>query len=497
MTQDPQASSAQGTSAPVFSPAQIAQSLRVPVLLLLTSAAVWLLIASVLALIASIKFHSPNFLADTPWLTYGRVRPAWLDSLVYGFCLQAGLAIGLWLLALLGQRPLIGSLPALIGGVFWNFGLTIAIPGILAGDTTGFETIEIPGYAAVFLFSGWLLIGIPALLTFHYRVRRTVYVSLWFILAALFWFPWIYSTACLLLISYPVRGVAQAVIDWWYAQNLVNVCLTMAGLGAAFFVVPRLTPRPLHSRYLALFSFWVLILFTSWGGIPGNAPVPAWMPTVSQIADLLTLLLFCAVALNIYQTRWAPGTASKSSAPLAGVPPATTALRFVIVGIASFAIAGFMHFSAAWLDPVHVLHYTWFSPARLVLHVYGFFALVVFGASYYFLPLLAGAPFSWPRLVRIHFWLAVVGLTLIVLPLGIAGVIQAVQFNKGVPFTSIARLAIHFLRVTTIGELLLLFGNALFFVNIAGLLRQLYRAQVVPVYETVTEDLFHIAESKA
>ncbi len=486
-----------GTTTPVFDPAALWRSLRVPILLLLTSAAVWLLAASVFALIGSTKFHSPRFLSDTPWLTYGRVRPAWFDALVYGFCLQAGLAIGLWLIAGLGQRTLLGSLAATVGGVFWNVGLTIGVPGILAGDSSGFEGFELPGYSVVFLFIGWLLIAIPALVTFHYRARRTVYVSLWFVLAALFWFPWIYSTACLLLISYPVRGMAQAVIAWWYSQNLTDVCLTMLGLAAAFYLVARITARPLHSRYLALFAFWVLALFTSWGGIPANAPVPAWMPTVSQISDLLNLLVLCAGALNVYQTGGPKISAAKAPANSGVSPQTATPLAFVLVGTAFFVVAGFMRFAASWLDPVHLLQFTWFSPARSILHIYGFVVLILFGAAYYLLPLITGIEFSWPKLVRIHYWLAVSGLTLIVLPFAISGVIQAVQLNNpSVPFMNTVKVANHFLRIASLGELLLLIGHVLFLANLAGLLRQLYQSHVIPVYETATEDLFRTAEGK-
>src|ERR1043165_4748151 len=75
---------------------------RMPLFVLFVSAAIWLIIASVFGLISSIKFHSPGFLADIPQLTYGRVRPAYVDALIYGFGLQAGLGVSLWLLARLG-----------------------------------------------------------------------------------------------------------------------------------------------------------------------------------------------------------------------------------------------------------------------------------------------------------------------------------------------------------------------------------------------------------
>src|SRR5512137_2793687 len=77
-------------------PAEIDASCRLPLVVLFLSAAVWLVIGSAFALIASIKFHAPGFLADSAWLTYGRVRPAGTSSLLYGFCVQAGLGVGLW-----------------------------------------------------------------------------------------------------------------------------------------------------------------------------------------------------------------------------------------------------------------------------------------------------------------------------------------------------------------------------------------------------------------
>src|SRR5579859_4973351 len=77
-------------------------SCRLPLLVLFISAAKWLVIAWVFELIASLKFHNPGFLADYPWLTYGRVHPAFTNSVIYGFCLQAGLGITLWLFAQMG-----------------------------------------------------------------------------------------------------------------------------------------------------------------------------------------------------------------------------------------------------------------------------------------------------------------------------------------------------------------------------------------------------------
>jgi cytochrome c oxidase cbb3-type subunit 1 len=62
--------------------AAIDASCRLPLVVLFLSAAVWLLAASGFGLIASIKFHAPGFLADSAWLTYGRVRPAGVNAML-------------------------------------------------------------------------------------------------------------------------------------------------------------------------------------------------------------------------------------------------------------------------------------------------------------------------------------------------------------------------------------------------------------------------------
>src|SRR5208337_4168695 len=175
--------------------AQIDASCRVPLLLLFLSAAVWLVLGSMLALVASLKFHAPNLLAGAAWLTYGRLHPAWWNALLYGFCVQAGLGAGLWMLARLGGAKLLLDWLATAGAVLWNFGLTVGVLGILRGHSTGYESFELPSYSAAILFIAYLVIGAAGLINFHGRRQLALFVSQWFVFTALFWFPWIYSTA--------------------------------------------------------------------------------------------------------------------------------------------------------------------------------------------------------------------------------------------------------------------------------------------------------------
>lgn len=432
------------------------------------SAAAWLVLASVLGLIASLKFHAPNLLSGHPWLTYGRVHPAALNSLVYGFAIPSGLGVGLWLLCHLGRTKLAHSALIGAGALLWNLGVTAGVLGILAGDSTGFEWLEMPRYASTVLFFAYAMIGIGGVLTFHQRRESALYISQWFILAALFWFPWIYSTANLLLVIRPVRGVMQPIIAWWYAGNLTTIWLAFIGIAAIFYFLPKITQRPLHSNYLGIFAFWTLAFFGSWGNVPAGTPLPAWIPAVSMMAAVLTIVPVLAVAVNCHRTL--QGQYSKLTA--------NPVLAFIIFGALAYVIAGLLGAVAAVDHHAEVVGFTWFLPAQAQLAISGFFVLTMFGAVYYIVPRLTRAEFS-PAGVRWHLWLAVLGVVLYVVPLLIGGVVQGHWLNQTeTPVLDVLKSTLPFFRASTTGELLMVLGNLVFLLNVLGLLNRVRRVSM-------------------
>src|SRR6266576_3727683 len=65
--------------------AYIDASTRVPVLMFYTSAIAWLILGTVLAMVVSFKLHSPDLLSGISFLTWGRLRPAHMNVMVYGW----------------------------------------------------------------------------------------------------------------------------------------------------------------------------------------------------------------------------------------------------------------------------------------------------------------------------------------------------------------------------------------------------------------------------
>ena len=84
--------------------AEIDRSLRHPVMFFFTSGAAWLAVAILLGIISSAKLHSPDFLSGCSFLTYGRVQPAHMNALIYGWGCQAAFGSLVWLMARLSRQ---------------------------------------------------------------------------------------------------------------------------------------------------------------------------------------------------------------------------------------------------------------------------------------------------------------------------------------------------------------------------------------------------------
>src|SRR5881409_2953522 len=161
--------SAAASDAEQLERARIDASTRVPVLMFYASAMVWLLIGTLLAGFVSFKLHSPDWFSDVSFLTWGRLRPVHMNIMVFGWASMAGIGTSIWLMARLCRTTLRHPLLLMAGAGFWNLGVMIGVVAILAGDSTGFEWLEFPPYAALVLFVAYSLIASWAVLMFRFR----------------------------------------------------------------------------------------------------------------------------------------------------------------------------------------------------------------------------------------------------------------------------------------------------------------------------------------
>lgn len=447
---------------------EIDASTKVPALFFLGSAVLWLLVGTAFALISSFKLHTPNYFGDIEWLTFGRTRTAHLNAVIYGWSVNAAFAVAFWLMARLSRSVLRHSGLLMIAGAFWNIGVTIGIIGILAGDSTSIEWLEMPPYATPLLFVAYALIGAWALITFRFGKSGHIYVSQWYLLAALFWFPWLYSIAQIMLIVEPARGTVQALVNWWFAHNVLGLWFTPIGLAAVYYFLPKVLGKPIHSYYLSILGFWSLALFYNWAGVHHliGGPVPAWVLSAGIAASFMMAIPVIVTGINHHMTMVGSFSALKYS----------PTLRFIVFGAVSYTITSLIGSLMADRQVSEVVHFTHFTVAHAHQGMYAFFTMVMFGSIYYILPRVLLKEWPSAMLISVHFWTVAVGITVYVVGLSIGGIKQGLEMNNAdIPFlstttASVVTNTIPYLLSRSLSGVLMTIGHLAFAVNFTWML---------------------------
>ncbi len=400
----------------------IDESCKWPCLVFFTTGTAWLVIGSLFALVASIKLHTPRFMSDDAWLTFGRVRPAHLDSVVFGWASLTGIGTSLWLMCRLCRTPLRYPAMLVLAAILWNVGVLVGTIAVLSGHSTGVEWLEFPPYSTFLLFIAFGIVAIWAMVTFGQRQSGHVYVSQWYLFGALFWFPWLYATVQILIIGHLTSGMGQMSVQWWFAHNVLGLWFTPIGLATIYYLVPKVIGRPIYSYYLSILGFWSLALFYSWAGSHHfiSGPAPAWLVTASIVGSVMMIIPVSTVAINHHMT------VRKHFAVMRFSPT----LRFIVFGAMSYTLVSVQGSSMSLHvlnEPTHFSHYT---IAHAHLGLYAFFTMTMFGAMYYIVPRLTGREWSSSKLIRIHFWFAAIGIFMYWGFLSLGGLIQGFEMNQ-------------------------------------------------------------------
>ncbi len=431
--------------------AEIDDSAAGPVVLFLLSAVLWLLAGTFFGLAASIKFNLPDWLGSVPALTFGRIRPAHLNTMVYGWASMAGAGILVWMTARLCrvrvQWPSLLWLSALI----WNLGVAAGTISLLAGYSTGLEWLEFPRFSAALIGLAFVLFALSVARTFHFRKVEHLYVSLWYTLAALLWFPILYTVANIR----PYSGVMEAAMNWWYGHNALTVWFTPIGLAIAYYFIPKVLGRPIHSYYLGLLGFWSFALFYNWNGIHHliGGPLPTWLITVSIVASIMMVLPVLAVAVNHHLTMIGHFRMLRYS----------PTLRFVVFGAMSYTAVSLQGSFQALRTVNEITHFTQWTIAHAHVGLYAFVTMSLFGAFYYVLPRVAKWEWPYPKLIKLHFWLVAVGVTIYVVSLTIGGLLQGLYMtDPAKPFIASVNVTKPYLGLRSLAGTLMMLGHFVF-----------------------------------
>ncbi|MEO1858164.1 MAG: cbb3-type cytochrome c oxidase subunit I [Rubritalea sp.] len=443
--------------------AQIDRSLRHPVMFFFTSGAAWLALSLILGVIASAKSHSPGFLGDCSILSYGRVFQAHMATFLYGWGAQAAFGVIIWLMARLSRQESNKAGVILTIGHVWNAVIGAGTLAILLGGGTGKAWMYFPTWVWPVLLTCYLGIGIWSVIAFRVRRGGHVYISQWYLMAALFWFPWVFLSGNLFINTFAEsgNGVMAAGINAWFRSAILFLFFTPVAIASAYYITPKVTGRPVYSYKLALLGFWSLAVIGPWAGMQKvmGAPIPSFLQFAGAGAAILFIIPALCVAVNILKT-----TVGKSSA-VAHSP----SLRFTIAGVigllATTVIGGLLSLPDA-------LRYTQFAFGGTygyeILALYGFFSMTMFGAIYFIVPRVTNREWISGGLIRQHFWLSLYGVVFIGLFCCVLGAFMhgEVLENLDEPFSSArGRLLAYTVGVTT-GWVFVALANLFFCIHL-------------------------------
>ncbi len=428
------------------------QSSAFPVFMFIAFACMWLLVGSTAGLISSIKLHAPDWLVSEAWMTFGRLRTVHLTAVLYGWITNAALGMILWVLPrLLGTR-LLGGIWAMLGGALINTGIAGGIGAIGTGWSDGMEYLEIPWQFAIFIFIGFVLVILPVLFTLVNRKVEHLYVSAWYMVAALLWIALLFLVGKVPGVH---TGVQQATTNWWYGHNVLGLWFTPVSVGCIYYFLPKIIGRPVRSYNLSILGFWTLAFF--YGQVGGHhligGPVPGWLTTLSIVQSLMMVIPVIAFSINM-------GGTLKGRMHLARYSPT---LRFMMFG-------GLMYFASSVQGSLEALrsvnqvaHFTHFTVAHAHLGAYAFVSMVLFGAIYFMMPRVLNWEWPFPKMITLHFWLAAIGVSIYFVGLSIGGWLQGVaMLDAARPFIESVNVTVPWLKWRSVGGGLMVLGHLVF-----------------------------------
>lgn len=455
-TQADQTESPQGRDGESFFP----KNSRRLILFIFATATLWLVVGSSFGLIASLKLHLPDWLNGSAALTFGRMRTMHLNLVIYGWLSLGMMGVALWMIPTIFATKLRLPSLAMIGAVVLNFAVGAGVWAIGSGWTDGLEWLEIPWQIDIFIALAIFLFVIPLLVTAKHRKVRHIYVTGWYYLGAMLWFPILFIVANIPDLHI---GVQQATVNWWFAHNVLGLWLTPLGLGAAYYLLPRIIGKPIYSYSLSLVGFWALALFYSQVGIHHliGGPVPTWVVTLSVVQSIMMFVPVIAVAINQHPLWLSNLDAFRASIPL----------RFVAIGALMYTAASFQGSIEALRAVNSVTHFTHYTVGHAHLGAYAFVTFVLFGAIYYMTPRLVGRVWPYPTLIVVHWWLVFIGFAIYFISLTVGGWLQGqAMLDPTRDWMDSMELTVPYLTGRSVGGALMVLGHFVFAANMVAIL---------------------------
>lgn len=395
----------------------------------LVSSAIWFLVGTTLGLLMSHELSLPDLFAGIPQLTFSRLRPAHVNTVLFGF-LSTGYFGGWYFIApRLCKTPLASNREANILLAVWNFAVLVGLIALVNGDTQGREYAEYPWYVDWMVEAAliWNLTIFGR--TLAARREPKLYVSLWYIGGTMVWIAIIYFIGSVMWHPFTTVdasgqvqrtgafvGLDDAVWNWFYGHNVLGLYFTTGGIALMYYLVPKLSRRPIYSHSLSLIGFWALAVFYAPTGQHHllQAPIPNWLKMYAIIGSVALIVPVFSQTTNIFMTvRGAWGLVIEN------IP-----LRFILTGSFNYMAVSLQGSIQSLMSVNRYIHFTQWTVGHSHLALLGAFGFVVCGTILYMVPQIVRKPLWSRNLADAQYWLMLIGIIGFFWSLTIAGLAQ-------------------------------------------------------------------------
>jgi cytochrome c oxidase cbb3-type subunit 1/cytochrome c oxidase cbb3-type subunit I/II len=338
-----------------------------------------MVIATLFGITTAIQFIAPELLGNISWLSFGRIRPIHTNLVIFGFVTPGLLSVSFYILPRLLQTELYSEKLGMITVFLWNLALVGAVITLAMGFTQGREYAELiwPLDLVVVLLFGLMCFNL--FMTVKQRKEPILYVSVWYICAAVILTAFVYSIGNVIWVPGPgaLKGMPDAIILWFYGHNVLGLLMTPLAVGVAYYVIPSACRSPLYSHTLSLVGFWLLVMVYSHIGTHHllQVPAPTWLKVISIVDSIGMIIPVMVVLINLWYT--AKGKLGEIHADIGA--------KFVFTGTVIYLFTCIQGPLQSLPQIQRVTHFSNWVVAHAHMGVLGFSGMIALGGMYYIL----------------------------------------------------------------------------------------------------------------
>jgi len=364
---------------------------------------------------------------DTPWLSFGRLRPLHTNAVVFGFGGSALFATSYYVVQRTCHVKLFAPKLAQFTFYGWMLVIVSAVVTLPLGYTSTKEYAELEWPIDLLIAVVWVSYAVVFFGTIAKRRVKHIYVANWFFGSFILTVAMLHivNSAALpvtFLKSYSAyAGVQDAMIQWWYGHNAVGFFLTAGFLGIMYYFIPKQAERPVYSYRLSVVHFWALAFTYIWAG-PHHlhyTALPDWTQSLGMAFSLILLAPSWGGMINGIMTLSGAWEKLRSD-PI---------LKFLIVSVSFYGMSTFEGPMMAIKTVNALSHYTDWTIGHVHSGALGWVAMVSIGAMYFLIPKLFDTKLYSLKLVETHFWIATIGIVLYITSMWISGIMQGLMWR--------------------------------------------------------------------